>query len=244
MRVCIAQNVSLADHLALSTYLRSITKYLAKQESIELVLLPLKGSHIPSDIPQNIEIHEIEGSLYSIKGNIKYAYNLYKKISELSKEKPIDIIHCLYPNSAILGACLFKRKSPNTKIIYDIRSPWIEMSIEKKTIPKFMIPIYRMLAYQSERTLAKHVDGFIFITEGLKKFYEGLIELDNKPTTVIPSGVDIDMFSSIDKKNAIRTKYKISEEDFLIGYVGVISKMRELDFILNTFKNLINNNKK
>ena len=237
MKVCIAQSVSLSDHLALSTYLRSISKYLAKLKDIELILLPLKGTSIPNDIPNNIEIHEIKGSLYSIKGNIKYSYNLYKKLNEISKEKSIDLIHCLYPNSSVFGAVLFKRKFPNTKIIYDIRSPWVEMSIEKGSIPKFIIPVYRKLANQSERILAKYVDGFIFITEGLKKFYKNKKRLDSKPFDIIPSGVDLNLFSRKDP-SVIRDKYDLKDDDLLVGYVGGISKMRELDFVLKAFKRL------
>ena len=242
MKVCIAQNVSLSDHLALSTYLRSISKYLAKQEDIELTLLTLKGSRIPKDLSQSVDIHEINGDLYSIKGNMKYAFGLYKKLKEIDKKEKIDIIHCLYPNSSVLGAALFKRTSPKTKIIYDIRSPWIEMSIEKGSIPKSVVLAYRRIAYLGENFLTHYVDGFIFITEGLKKFYEKKIKLDSKPVDIIPSGVDLNLFSKRDP-SIIRDKYNLKEDDFLIGYVGGISKMRELDFILKAFKELNKTNK-
>lgn len=237
MRVCIAQNVSLSDHLALSTYLRSISKYLANEKNIELILLPLKGTNIPNDIPDNIEIHEIPGGLYSLKGNIQYSYNLYKKLNEISKEKTIDIVHCLYPNSSVMGAALFKRQSPKTRIIYDIRSPWIEMSVERGSIPLHIAPIYRRIAYFAESFLNKYVDGYIFITEGLKKFYEDKIKLDSKPFDVIPSGVDLNLFS-IRNATTIRDQYNLKDDDFLLGYVGGIARMRELDFVLKAFKKL------
>lgn len=237
MRVCIAQNVSLSDHLALSTYLRSISKYLANEKNIELVLLPLKGTNIPDDIPNNIEIHEISGNLYSPKGNIQYSYNLYKKLNEISKEKQIDIIHCLYPNSSVAGAALFKRKSPRTRIIYDVRSPWIEMSVERGSIPPYAAPVFRRIAYLAESFLDKYVDRYIFITEGLKKFYENKIKLDSKHFDVIPSGVDLNLFSIKDTR-AVRDQYNLKDDDFLLGYVGGIARMRELDFVLRAFKKL------
>jgi len=242
MKVCIAQNVSLSDHLALSTYLRSISKYLAKQKDLELILLPLKGANIPNDISTNIKIHEIEGSLYSIRGNIQYSYNLYKKLNEINKEGSIDIIHCIYPNSSVLGAALFKRKSPKTRIIYDIRSPWIEMSIERGSIPKYMTSLYRKIVYANESFLDRYVNGYIFITKGLKKFYETKIKLDSKSFDIIPSGVDLNLFSG-KNPSVIRDKYNIKKDDFLLGYVGGISKMRDLDFIIKSFKKLDNKNK-
>lgn len=242
MKVYIAQNVSLSDHLALSTYLRSISKYLAKQKDIELTLLTLKGSRIPKDLSQNVDIHEINGDLYSIKGNMKYAFGLYKKLKELNRKEDIDIIHCLYPNSSVLGAALFKRKSPKTRIIYDIRSPWIEMSIEKGSIPKYAVPAYRRIAYFSEYFLSRYVDGFIFITEGLKEFYENKIKSDSKPFDIIPSGVDLNVFSR-KSPSTIRDRYNLKDGDFLLGYVGGISRMRELDFFLKAFKRLAKTDK-
>ena len=242
MKVCIAQNVSLSDHLALSTYLRSISKYLAKQKDIELILLTLRGSKIPEDLPKNIDICEIDASLYSMKGNLKYSIGLYKKLKELNKKEDVGLIHCLYPNSSVLGAALFKRKHKKTKIIYDIRSPWIEMSIERGSVPQYIAPIYRRVAYFSESFLGKYVDGYIFITEGLKRFYENKIKIDSKSFDIIPSGVDLNLFSKKDPI-IIRDKYNLKEDDFLIGYVGGISKMRELDFILKAFKELNKTNK-
>lgn len=237
MKVCIAQNVSLSDHLALSTYLRSISKYLTKQKDIELILLPLRGSKVPEDLPNNIDVCEINASLYSIKGNFRYAIGLYNKLKELNKKEDIDLIHCLYPNSSVLGAALFKRKSQKTKIVYDIRSPWIEMSLERGSIPRYLAPIYHKVSYFSESFLDKYVDGYIFITEGLKRFYENKIKLDSKPSNIIHSGIDLNLFS---RKNPsiIRDRYNLKDDDFLLGYVGVISRMRELDFILGAFQKL------
>lgn len=242
MKVYIAQNVSLSDHLALSTYLRSISKYLAKQKDIELTLLTLRGSKIPEDLPKNIDVCEINANLYSIKGNLRYSIDLYNKLKELNKKEDIDLIHCLYPNSSVLGAALFKRKSQKTKIIYDIRSPWIEMSIERDSIPKYMAPIYRKVAYLSESFLDKYMSGYIFITEALKKFYENKIKLDLKSFDIIPSGVDLNFFLRKDP-SIIRDKYNLKSDDFLLGYVGGISRMRELDFILEVFKELYKTDK-
>jgi len=165
------------------------------------------------------------------------------RLKELKEKGNIDLIHCLYPNSSVLGAALFKRMSPKTRIVYDIRSPWVDMSIEKKnSMPKFAVPLYRNTAYLSERFLTKYVDGFIFITEGLKKFYEKKIRLNSKPFSIIPSGVDLDLFSK-KSSGTIRDKYQLKNGEFLIGYVGVLSRMRELDFVLRALQKLADSGK-
>ena len=239
MHICIVQNVSLTDHLGLSTYLRSISMHLPAQCDANISIIIQKGSKAIDDLPATVKVYEIDSDLYSLKGNIKYMVKLYKKLKEINLLQHIDIIHCLYPNSAVAGAVLFKRTSPKTKIIYDLRSPWIEMSITRGSIPTYMAPLYRKAAYFTEYILSKNVDGFIFITEGLKRFYEHKIKIDSKPFKIIPSGVDLDYLTKRDPQ-IIRNKYGIKSSDFLLGYVGVVSSMRELNFILKAFAKLTN----
>lgn len=239
MHICIVQNVSLTDHLGLSTYLRSISMHLPTQCDANISLIIQKGSKAIDDLPATVKVHEIDSDLYSLKGNIKYMVKLYKKLKDINLLQHIDIIHCLYPNSAVAGAVLFKRISPGTKIIYDLRSPWIEMSITRGSIPAYIAPLYRKAAYFTEYILSKNVDGFIFITEGLKRFYEFKIKIDLKPVKIIPSGVDLDYFTKRDP-HIIRNKHGIKTSDFLLGYVGGVSSMRELDFILKAFVKLAN----
>jgi len=239
MKICIAQNVNISEHLALSTYLRSISGYLAKKDNIEASLVTLKGLQTPKHLPKSIKLYEINGNLYSITGNIRYCLGLYKKLKEINKEKSIDIIHCLYPNSALLGAVLFKRISPTVKILYDIRSPWIDMSVARGSVSRYIAPFYSKAAYFSEKKLSHHADGFIFITEGLKKFYEDKIKLDSKPANIIPSGIDIELFRKMASKK-IKGDYNLSDQNFIIGYVGGISKTRQLDFALRAFSHISN----
>jgi len=91
MKVCISQNVSLLDHLSLSTYLRSTSKYLTKQKDIELILLTLRGSEIPEYLLKNIDVYEINASLYSMKGNLRYTISLYNKLKELNKKEDVKL---------------------------------------------------------------------------------------------------------------------------------------------------------
>lgn len=239
MRICIAQNVNISEHLALSTYLRNISIHLAQKDNIEIVLLPLKGTTSSNQSPENFKQYEINGNLYSITGNIRYCLGLYKKLKEINSEKSIDIIHCLYPNSSLFGAAIFKKTYPAVKILYDIRSPWIDMSIEHGSIISNISPIYKKAAYFIEKQLSHHADGYIFITEGLQKFYENKIKLDSKPIDIIPSGIDLELFKKT-KASKIRCAYNLIDSNFIIGYVGGISRTRRLDFILQAFSEIPN----
>ncbi|MDY6794625.1 MAG: glycosyltransferase family 4 protein [Actinomycetota bacterium] len=236
MNVVIMQNVSLCTHLALSTYLRSIAKYLAAREEVNLYLV-VQGpvATLPEVPPRNICF--IDADTYSIKSNFRFSWLSYKALKELNRESSIDLIHCLYPNSSLMGAAMFKHLySPDVKIIYDVRSPWIEASIGRLSLGLESI-LYRKIAYAGEGFLGRFVDGYIFITRGLKDIYEEMLKGDLEPSILIPSGVDLDIFARMDS-SSVRDSYRIDDDDILIGYVGVLSRERELDFSIRALHEL------
>lgn len=237
--VVIAQNASLMDHFGLTTYLKNIINQLSNHKEFELYVIPLKDSKPRKKINKNTIIYPIKGNVYTIRGNIVYSYNLYKKLKQIRK---VDVIHCLYPVSSLVSAVFFKKKhNKSVRIIYDVRSPWIEMGMEKGLLPKFLQKFVKFLFYKVERFLSSYVDEFIFISDGLKNHYEKKIDLRAHPYIVIPSGVDRKFFQNSGKK-FLKEKYDINENDFIIGYSGTIQKMREMDFLINAFKNLVEKN--
>jgi len=235
MRVCIAQNVSLTDHLALSTYLTSIAKYLSRQDDLELILLTSKGSGPLPDIGSHMEIREINSDLYSLQGNWGYARAISNELADIEENGHIDVIHCLYPLSSLMGASLFKHKHSDTKLVYDIRSPWIDMSVERGSIPRPAGGIYRTAVYGFENILSDNADAFIFITNGLKNYYESKVSIKGKPYSIIPSGIDLDHFT-MGGGTRVRNMYGIGEEEIVLGYVGGVSSMRDLDFAISGSK--------
>ena len=242
MKVVLAQNVSLDNHLALSTYLRSIAKYLARREEIELYLMVQGPSGRLEGLPPG-RVHLIEADTYSLRGNALYAWKLYRALGDLHARIGIDLIHCLYPNSSLQAAALFKKtRAAGVKVVYDIRSPWIEASVERLSLG-VEASVYRRMAYASESFLGRYVDGYIFISRGLKEIYEDKLRKSMEPSLLIPSGVDLDLFSPRDP-SPVRRQYGIDEEDVIIGYVGVLSRERELEFSLRAIKELQGHGKK
>jgi glycosyltransferase involved in cell wall biosynthesis len=230
MKVAIAQNVSLEGHLALSTYMRNIAFHLARREDIDLRLM-IQGpaSEMGGMAPERV--NTIDTDTYTLGGNVKYAWRLYQLLKEQNERERIEVIHCLYPNSSLQAAALFKRTcSPGVKIVYDVRSPWIEVSVERLSLGAGE-HLYRKAAYLSETILCRYVDGFIFITGGLREFYARTLKRDMRPSRLIPSGVDLDLFRPGDPV-PVRRRYGIPPGDKVLGYVGVLSRDRELDFAI------------
>jgi glycosyltransferase involved in cell wall biosynthesis len=237
LNVVLTQNVSLDNHLALSTYLRNIAKYLSRIDGLNLQLIVQESTAIPEELSR-AEVHMIKSDTYSVRENLRFSWQLFRALKEISTRFPPDIIHCLYPNSSVLGAVMFKRLvMPRTKIVYDIRSPWIENSIARLDMNRG-IEVYRGLAYLSEAVLARLADSFIFITEGLKEKYEDMLKMKMEPSILIPSGVDLELFSRKDGIS-VRGRYGIDGDNILVGYVGVLSRERELDFSLKAFHEVV-----
>lgn len=128
------------------------------------------------------------------------------------------------------------RRSESLSSVYDLRSPWIEASVERLSLG-IEASLYRKLAYATESLLGKRVDGYIFITRGLKDFYEDKLGRSMEPSRIVPSGVDLELFFPRDPE-PVRKKLGIEEDDVVIGYVGVLSVERELEFALRALREL------
>ena len=242
MNICIIQNITLTEHLALSTYLRNIVKYLSILKDIEIQLIVQKGSKKEFAQEENVTIHYAKGNSYSVRGNIRFMLEVMNKICKINREREIDIIHALYPNSSVLGILASKsinRLPSGLPVLYDIRSPWINMGVERDDIPKSL----GRIAYSFEKSALKRVDGAIFITKKLEEFYGKIIDFQIF-SRVIPSGVDFKLFYSQNQKGEkIRKKFGFNNS-IIVGYVGSLHPMRELGFLIRAFKNLTNNSTK
>jgi glycosyltransferase involved in cell wall biosynthesis len=224
--------------------LTDLLRNIKKSKNFEINLIVGKSENIPSEIKDLCnKIYQFNGSTYSIKDNFNFSFFVNKILKEENNQKKIDIVHCFYPNSSLLGGVLFKRKNKDVKLVYDIRSPWIDMSIQRGFINKGVVPIYRWVLYSEERFLGKYVDQFIFITDGLKDYYNNSCRIGRgRAFLVSPSGIDVKKFSRV--KTDVRKKYGIRNNEVLIGSVGGIAKIRKIDEFLDLFKEVANKNSK
>jgi len=235
MRACIVQNISLTEHLGLSTYLFNISKNICKFSDLELFVIVSKSKKNLPIIDGDVEIVQIDSNTYSIPDNLLFAKQAVHELIRINKNKPIDIIHCVYPFSSLIAATLFKRRYPAVKLVYDIRSPWIDMSAERSIMLKRIGRVYKSVTYCIEKILIDNADGYIFITEGLMNHYANKMRIVDKPYSIVPSGVDLKRFTAKSGKT-IRARYGIRDDDLLLGYVGGIAKIRNLDFVIRGFR--------
>lgn len=103
-RVFIVQNTPLGVPLPLSIYLTSLLEVLSVTKDFEINLIVAKSDKLPETIKEHCnKIYEFDGSTYSIKDNFKFSFFVRKILEKENKNKPLDIVHCIYPNSSLVG---------------------------------------------------------------------------------------------------------------------------------------------
>lgn len=229
--VHLAQAVSLESHLALSTYFRELALALQAQRELSLHVYAL--GEVPEVFKRRgIDVTILNGSPYSPVGQVQYLRGLRRMLRRRLEGNGNEVIHCLYPNSSLAAAVAVKRGLRGSlRILYDVRSPWIEMSQEKHLALRVLGPFYREPLYAIERRLGAEVRTWSFITEGLRRWYETRVGFPHREVIVSPSGVNLAAFAGA-KGNDLRAKYSLPEGSTLVGYVGAVSSSRHLETLI------------
>ncbi len=243
-RVFIIQNTPLDAPLPLSVFLTNLINRFPHHPDLEINLIAGQTSSIPSGVVSLCrKVYTIPASTYSIKDNITFSIEVFNILKREHAHAPIDIIHCFYPSSSLLGAVLFKLfHHKKAALIYDVRSPWIEMSLARGFVARWISTVYKGILYLEERLLAKWVNHFVFITDGLARYYRQKTGIhSSRPMTILPTGVDLELFRPCDSD--IRRRYGITASEILIISVGGIAKIRQLDRFLLLFAEIISRKK-
>lgn len=169
-----------------------------------------------------MSMYEMKTAYNKITDNILFTIRAFRQLLQIHAQKKIDVIHALYPNSSLQVAVLFKIcVSRKTRIIYDVRSPRIEMSFANAHIHKAKL-FFKWLMHLSEYILIKWVNYFVFITKGTQEYYKQKYAMPEMATTILPTGVDIAKFSlelTEQEKLSLRERLGIGKDDIVIGYV-------------------------
>lgn len=231
IEVHLCQAISPSSHLALSTYLRELALALNAHDSLSVHVYAL-GPTSPALERENVDTTLIEGSPYSLIGQMRYFRTLRRVLRERLLGARDEVLHCLYPNSSLAAASDMKRRlHESLRVLYDVRSPWIEMSLERISIPRILRSAYKESLYALEGHLGRSVDRWSFITESLRNWYGLKVAIPPHRAFVSPSGVDVKAFSRA-KGADLRARFSISDGSMLIGYVGAMTAIRRLDVLI------------
>lgn len=164
-----------------------------------------------------------------------------QKAINLCDNKKVDVVHCRSYMAALIG--LYLKKKFNVKFIFDMRGFWADERIDGNIWSKSNFIHRRLYAYfkKKEIDFLLNANYTISLTKNAKEEILSWPQLKGKtiPIEVIPCCVDLELFSlknihEPDKKKVKEALY-ISENDFVLSYLGSIGTWYLLDEMLDFF---------
>lgn len=166
---------------------------------------------------------------------------LNSTVKRILKKEKIEIIHCRSYITSLIGL-RFKKKI-NIKFVFDMRGFWADERVDGG-IWKLNNPIYKLVYKyfkKKEKSFLSNSDSIISLTEKAKseilKLHLTLIE---EKILVIPCATDFIKFSpeNVVSSSQIRKKLNLSEQNFVLTYLGSLGTWYLLDEMISFFKQL------
>ena len=167
------------------------------------------------------------------------------KAAALHKQHNFDIVHCRSYLAGMVGH--YMKKKFNTKFIFDIRGFWVDERVEGG-LWNLSNPLYQLIYNyfkKKETQLYTDADHTVSLTIKGKEIIHSKEHIKNNPIPieVIPCCADLDHFSfkNIDseKVQEVKNELGITNDDFVISYLGSIGTWYMLDEMLEFFQQLL-----
>jgi glycosyltransferase involved in cell wall biosynthesis len=164
-----------------------------------------------------------------------------RKAITLCKNKTVEVVHCRSYMAALIG--LYLKKRFLVKFIFDMRGFWADERIDGNIWSKKKFIHRKLYSYfkKKEIEFLQQADYTISLTTNAKQEMLSWPQLKGQhiPIKVIPCCVDLELFSlknilDPDKKK-LKEKLHISENDFVLSYLGSIGTWYMLDEMLDFF---------
>lgn len=167
------------------------------------------------------------------------------KALKLNAEQVFDVVHARGYLPAMAGRVL--QKKYRVKLLFDMRGFWpderVEGGIWNRKNPVFGF-VYRYFKKQEKR-LFKNADAVVSLTEAGKQIIQQwpFMQLHQADVSVIPCCADFDHFSpnNVDtaKQQSLMEKLQLSEDNFVLSYLGSIGSWYMLPEMLDFFNVLL-----
>lgn len=131
---------------------------------------------------------------------------------------------------------LVAAKILGARVIYDAHEVWsqnVDYSQEKRAYIRYS-PIKRWCLSLFEMILSRQADLFVTVNEPIARFYQRRFLLLDKPMIVrnVPRKESVPIVSGRDLKQELG----LSEETFLLGYIGGVGPSRNIESVLKSLK--------
>jgi len=170
---------------------------------------------------------------------------LKRKVIQLHRKEPYDILHCRSYLTALTG--LWMKQHYGVKLIFDMRGFWADERVEGG-IWNLKNPVFRLIYWyfkKKEKQLLENADYTISLTQNARKEIHSWQHIRNNPIPiqVIPCCADLSLFDRR-KVNPIqvdqlRERLGLEDTDFVLLYLGSVGTWYMLEEMLDLFKVLL-----
>ena len=178
-----------------------------------------------------------------ILSTLKDIRKLKKAAKKIYHQKPFDIVHCRSYISAFAGVYL--KKKFGVKFLFDMRGFYADERVDGNLWPQSNPIFKRVYKYfkKKEKEFFSLADHTISLTYAGRDIIHQMPDLENIPIDVIPCCADMEHFnfnssskSSIDR---FRNELQITEDDYILSYLGSVGTWYMPDEMMAFFKSLL-----
>ncbi len=170
---------------------------------------------------------------------------LILKTKKIYKKNQFHIVHCRSYIAAFVG--LYMKNKHNVKFIFDMRGFYADERVDGNIwdTNNFIYRTVYNFFKQKENIFLRKADYTVSLTNAGRNIIYNWKEFKNRkpPIEVIPCCADLSLFSpsniSKSKVEFYKDRLKITENDFIISYLGSIGTWYMLDEMLIFFKRLL-----
>ena len=164
---------------------------------------------------------------------------LNKKVKKLHQQKQFKLIHCRSYITALIGLG-FKQKH-NIPFIFDMRGFWADERIDGN-LWNLKNPLYKWIYNyfkKQERLFLEYANKVISLTENGKQemLTWKIPNLTPDKISVIPCAADYNLFELVsdEKRKIAKTNLGLTNNEFVLSYIGSIGTWYMLDEMLHFF---------
>ena len=158
---------------------------------------------------------------------LKDILNLRKKAKQIHQQNQLDMVHTRPGIPALIG--LMMKKKFGIKFLHDIREFYADSRVEGG-IWNIKNPLFRIIYNyfkEKEKEELQLCDGIVCLTHAAEKITLALPEYKKEtPLKVIPCSADLNLFNSSsvskERQQQLKKELGITENDFIISYLGSI----------------------
>ncbi|MFW5884843.1 MAG: glycosyltransferase family 4 protein [Patescibacteria group bacterium] len=170
--------------------------------------------------------------MYNYKEEYPVAIPFYPPISKKIKELNLDIIHSHQPFSLGKEGLKYAKKQ-NIPIVFTHHTRYEDYVHYVPILPEDLLT---NLVKKEATDFANQCDLVIAPSESIKKMIQS--RGVKTKVEVLPTGIDWNKFQR-GKRDKIRKKYKIKENELLLLNVGRMEEEKNLEFLFDCLKNII-----